>query len=184
METKIKGRKIIASVIGSGIALAQPALAHCPLCTVGAAAAAAGAAYMGVGDGAIGVFIGAFGASTGYWISRILKKKYNRAFIPLQTPAFILVSFLLTAIPVLPLFKGFVPLPLLLFGAYGSFFNRTYLLSTFFIGSMIGAAITSSTPWISSKITLLRKGKFVPFQGIILTFVLLLAAGVLFEVIL
>lgn len=183
MEAK-KGKRLIASVIGSGIALAQPALAHCPLCTVGAAAAAAGAAYFGVSDGAIGVFIGAFGASMGYWISRVVKRKYNRSFFPLQTPAFILGSFLLTVIPILPIFKGFVPLPLLLFGEYGSFFNRTYLLNTFFIGSVIGAVITSLTPWLSSKITLLRKGKFVPFQGIILTFVLLLAAGVLFEVLL
>ena len=148
--------------------------AHCPLCTMGAAAAAGGAAWLGVSKTVIGLFVGAFAVSTGWWVSRIIKKRY----IPFQRAALILFSFITTIWPMMSLMDGFYPLYISLIGSYGSLLNRTYLINLFLVGSLVGGIIVSSTPWMSSKITELRKGKMMPFQGILLTLMLLVVAGV------
>jgi FtsH-binding integral membrane protein len=44
-------------IIVAAIALLPAVSAHCPLCTAGAMLAAGGAAYLGVSNGAIGIFI-------------------------------------------------------------------------------------------------------------------------------
>lgn len=147
--------------------------AHCPLCTVGAAAAAGGALWLGVNLIVVALFIGAFAVSTGWWISRLIKKQCWKY----QKTALIIASFLLTIIPLMPLFPGITPFYLSWGGEYGSLFNRTYLLNTFLIGSILGGAIVSSTPFLSQKITKVR-GKMVPFQGVILTLFLLMIAGI------
>ena len=88
--------------------LMQSAYAHCPLCTAGAAFAAGGAAWIGISKAAIGIFIGAFAVSTGWWASNLLKKKY----IPFQKPLLILFSFAATIIPLIPLcFLAFFKFP-------------------------------------------------------------------------
>ena len=98
--------------------------AHCPLCVVGAGAAAAGAAYLGINPLIIGLFVGAFSMAMGLWVSRwkYLKKQY----FPLQKYVLIIAIFLLTILPILPVIsgptKGFY---LSLFGNYGTLFNRT-----------------------------------------------------------
>lgn len=48
-------------------ALPRATFAHCPLCTIGAGAAAVGAAWLGVSYMVIGVFLGAFGLAIGLW---------------------------------------------------------------------------------------------------------------------
>src|SRR3989339_671279 len=103
--------------------LMQSAYAHCPLCTAGAAFAAGGAAWLGISKAIIGVFIGAFAVSTGWWVSNLLKKKY----IPFQKIVLILVSYIATVLPILPLMPGFYPLLISFSGDYGSLLNRTYL---------------------------------------------------------
>ncbi|NOZ81349.1 MAG: hypothetical protein GXP63_06790 [DPANN group archaeon] len=165
----------------SGLLLGiQTVRAHCPLCTLGAAAAAGGAAYFGVKSAVIGVFIGAFAVSTGWWVSRLIKKQY----IPYQLPALILFSFIATILPMLPMFSGphdvygwYVSLA----GSYGSFLNRTYIINLFLVGSLLGGSVVSVTPWLSKKITEARQGKMIPYQGILLTFGLLLLAGLVLQ---
>ncbi|MBC8500768.1 MAG: hypothetical protein ISS25_00135 [Nanoarchaeota archaeon] len=155
------------------IFLVKKAEAHCPLCTIGAGAAAGGAALLGVNQGVIGVFIGGFAVSMGWWVARLIKKQ----FIPFQKWALILLSFVLTIFPILPIMSDVHATYISIMGDYGSLLNRTYLLNIFLIGSIIGGIIVSSTPWLSSKITKLRKGKMVPYQGIILTLLLLIITG-------
>ena len=155
------------------------AYAHCPLCTIGAAAAAGGAAYLGVNQAAIGIFIGAFAVSTGWWFSNVLK----RQFIPYQRTALIIASFLLTIIPMLPLMKGIAPFLVSLAGGYGTLLNRTYIINFFLFGSIIGGFIVCITPWLSQKFSLARRGKFIPFQGIAMTFGLLLIVAVILQVV-
>ncbi len=160
-------------------ALALPLVrAHCPLCTVGAGAAAAGAMYLGVSTIVIGLFIGAFAISTGYWISKLIKKQY----FPYQNIALILASFLLTIIPIMPLIPGFTPWYISWFGEYGSIFNRTYLLNNFVVGSIIGASIVSLTPSISKKISDYRNTT-IAFQGVILTLLSLIITGVIIHLV-
>src|SRR3989344_6883899 len=93
------------------ISAVEFAAAHCPLCVVGAAAAAAGASYIGINIAAIGVFIGAFAVAMGWWIAKIITKKFpnfklNNALLPIL----IVFSFVTTVIPLMPLFKGISPI--------------------------------------------------------------------------
>lgn len=141
--------------------------AHCPLCTIGAGAAAAGAVYFGVTKAAISVLLGGFAVSMGYWISKSIKKKY----IPYQDSLIILASFILTILPILPIIsqtKGiYIPI-----GQYG----KTYAINLSFYTSIIGGIIVISTPYLSKKITSLRR-KTIPFQGVALTILLLIITG-------
>lgn len=161
--------------------LMESAYAHCPLCTAGAAAAAGGAAWLGVSKIVIGIFIGAFAISIGWWVSNLIKKQY----IPFQKPIIILFSFVSTLFPLLSLeiMRSNYPLLISLSGDYGSLLNRTYILNLFFIGSVIGGFIVSITPWMSSRITAIRNGKMLPYQGIILTFALLIVFSSIIEII-
>lgn len=163
------------------LALVKSAYAHCPLCTVGAAAAAGGAAWLGVSKIVIGVFIGAFAVSIGWWVSNLIKKQY----VPFQRPLIILFSFVTTIFPLLGMevMRSNYPLLVSFFGDYGSLLNRTYILNLFLIGSVIGGFIVSLTPWLSRKITIIRDGKMIPYQGILLTFALLIVSSAIIEVI-
>ncbi len=153
------------------------ASAHCPLCTIGAAAVAGGAAWMGVNHVVIGLFIGAFAMSLGYWIAKLVKKQY----FPLQSFTIITLSYLSTIIPLIPLLKSNYPLFISLFGDYGTWLNKTYLLNLFVVGSLLGGLIVIIGPWLSRKLTAIRSGKMIPYQGVLLTFSLLLLVGVLVQ---
>ena len=148
--------------------------AHCPLCTVGAAAVATGAIWFGVSKLVVALFIGAFAISVGWWIARVIKKRY----IPHQKPVLIILSFILTVLPVLPILNYIYPIYISLTGDYGSLLNRTYIINLSLVTALIGGFIVSIGPWLSSKISKLNNNKILPFQGIILTFVLLIMAGV------
>jgi len=166
-------KKFVFSLFVFLFLLAEKAFAHCPLCTAGAAVAAGGAAWLGVDHVVIGLFIGAFAASTGWWISNIIKKKY----VPFQKTLLIIISFASIVLPILPLMSGIRPYYLSIAGEYGSLLNRTYIINLFFIGSLIGGLIVCITPRLSKKITETR-GKTVAFQGTLLTLALLILVGV------
>lgn len=160
--------------------LAFPVLAHCPLCTVGAAFVAGGAAVFGVHRMVIGVFIGAFAASMGVWFGRAIKKK----IMPFQKTAIVLTSYFLTVLPMWPLLKDAHPLLLNFAGEYGSLLNRTYMVDYFIIGSVIGFFIVIIAPFLSERITSMRKGNHIPYQGTALTFLLLIITGILLQLML
>jgi len=152
------------------------AYAHCPLCTIGAAAAAGGAAYLGVNNAAIGVLLGGFAVSIGWWIGNKIKKK----FFPYQKAAIILISFITTIIPLLPFLKYLRPLYIPFLGQYGT----TLVVDYFLVSSVIGGIIVCITPYLSSKATQLRNGKQIPFQGILMTFILLFMVSALLQFVL
>ena len=146
--------------------------AHCPLCTIGAGAAAAGAVWLGVSKIVVSLFIGAFAMSMGMWFSKIPKKKY----FPFQKSAIIVVIFLTTLLPLTPLFSSIGPLYIPFVGEYG----LTYAVNYSLVSGLFGGLIVFSTPPLSKKITKLRKGKMIPFQGISITFALLIiVAGII-----
>ena len=171
-------RHIISSVAAFALSV-EGAAAHCPLCTIGAVAAAGGAAYFGVNKAIIGIFIGAFAASMGWWIAGLIRKQYFK----FQRAALVIFSYLTTVIPMMPLMKESTPYPvyIMLFGGYGTLLNRTYLFDLFFVGSLIGLGIVSTAPWLSKKMTEARKGKMFPYQGMAITFGLLLIASLIMQ---
>ncbi len=148
------------------------AQAHCPLCTVGAGAAAGTAAYFGVGASVLGAFIAAFAVAVGLWFARVVPKK-----VPLQTPLIVGSSLLLTVLPLNPLLAAYKPLYLPFVGVYGT----TLALNTYLIGAGVGAAILLVSPRVSDWLTELRENK-LPYQTMALTFVLLLLAAIPLQV--
>ncbi len=172
--------KLFLSFLIILLAIMPPVLAHCPLCTAGAAFVAGGAAVLGVHRMVIGVFIGAFAVSMGIWFGRVAKKK----FMPFQKTAIVLASYLLTVLPLMSLLKDSHPLLVNLYGDYGSLLNRTYLVDYFIVGSIIGSPILIIAPYLSNKITSMRKGDHIPYQGMALTFILLIIIGVMLQLML
>ncbi|MBI4148961.1 hypothetical protein HY491_00795 [Candidatus Woesearchaeota archaeon] len=168
-------KPIIASI--SALLLLPAAYAHCPLCTISAGVVAGFAAWMGVSKLVIGLFIGAFGASLGWWLRKYIKKTY----VPFQNTLIILFSFATTIVPLLPVIPDASPLYISLAGDYGSLLNRTYVINQFIVGSLIGLLLISITPLLSKTMTRIR-GTALPFQGMLLTAGLLLIIGILMQV--
>ncbi|MBI4116371.1 rhodanese-like domain-containing protein [Candidatus Pacearchaeota archaeon] len=143
--------------------------AHCPLCTIGAGAAAGAAVWLGVGKVVVALFIGAFAMSIGMWFSKLIKKQY----VPFQKTAIVAIVFLTTLLPLLPFFKAIGPLYLSFIGDYG----KTYAINYSLASSLLGAFVVFISPFASKQISKFRDGKIIPFQGTVLTLSLLVVLG-------
>jgi len=165
----------LALLLTSALLITE-AQAHCPLCTAGVAAAAGVAALLGVKTIVVGLFVGALAVSAGFWVANA-KGLGN-------LPKFVLVaaSYALTVLPLLAALPGVVPVYVSIVGDYGSPLNRVYLLNSLLSGSLIGAAIVALSPRLSGKLTELRGGRRVAFQGVIVTVSLLLIAALILQV--
>ncbi len=166
-------RKLFSIILLTLILLAKTVSAHCPLCTIGAGAAAAGAVWLGVSKIVIGLLIGAFAMSMGMWFARIPKKQ----FIPFQKTLIISILFFTTVLPLLPIFSAVGPLYFSFIGDYG----KTYAVNYSLASSFLGATITFISPSLNQKIKEKRSGKGIMFQGILLTFLLLAIAALIIQ---
>ncbi|MEK7481447.1 MAG: hypothetical protein AAB633_01735 [Patescibacteria group bacterium] len=178
MKRRFSLRSAFLYGAASAIGLSAPAIAyaHCPLCTVGAGALAVLAASLGVNSISIGVFIGAAGLALGLWAARYVKKQYvwgQRSLIGIA-------SFVLTVIPLVPLFRDYTSWYLALAGEYGSLLHRTYLINRFVLGALLGAALLAVAPSVSALLTKVH-GRRVPYQGMAVVAVFLLGAALLIE---
>ncbi len=180
MGMEFSTNKIIISTSAFLLLLVSQVSAHCPLCTAGAIGAAGVAAWLGVKASVVGIFIGAFAASIGWWFSNIIKKRY----IPYQNIVIVVFSFITTVGPISKMFKEVGSYYLNLFGGYGSLFNRTYVYSPFLIGAIVGTVIVSISPYLSKKITVIAGNKKpMHYQGMILMGILLILTSLIFYVI-
>lgn len=174
-------KKLISILPLSGLAsLLVPvkAFAHCPLCTGGAGAAAAVAVLLGVKYGAIAVFMGAFSVALGLWLSHKVKRQYFKY----QNVVLFWAIYLSTLLPLYPFLKGdYLSQYVSLGGGYGSWLNRTYLIDLFIVGSILGSLIVYFSPKLSAYIAKKREGKMIPFQGLVITFILLIATAIIIQ---
>ncbi len=154
------------------------ALAHCPLCTAGAGVLAVLAVSLGISSVIVGVMIGAFALALGMWLAGLPKKKY----IPAQYCILSILIFLGTIIPIMPLIRDYDPLYISWWGKYGTLFHNTYTIDLFLVGVAIGAVIILIAPYVSRLVTTLRKGKFLPYQGVSITFALLIIVSALIQI--
>ena len=99
------------------------------------------------------------------WFAKIVKKKY----LPFQKTAIISIIFLTTIIPLMPIFSAIGPLYIPFVGDYGLTFAFNYSL----LSSFLGGGVVLISPKLNHKIKEKRNGKAIPFQGILLTFLLL-----------
>lgn len=165
--------------VAFSVFIPSPALAHCPLCTGGAGAAAAIAAFFGVKYGAIAVFMGAFATALGLWLAHKVKKQY----IKHQSKILFWVIYLSTLLPLYPFLDGdYVSKFVSVSGEYGSWLNKTYLIDLFWIGAIAGTVIVYFAPRLSQYVTAKRDGKMFKFQGLGITFILLLIAALMLQV--
>jgi rhodanese-related sulfurtransferase len=169
----VKKNFLFLMALGIGVFLIENVSAHCPLCTIGAGAAAAGAVWLGVSKVVVGLFIGGFSMSMGLWMSRLIKKKYFK----FQKELIVVGVFLLTLLPLLPIFSAIGPLHFSFIGEYGKTFAINYSL----ISGLFGGLIVFSSPSLSRKITKKRNGKIIPFQGTMLTIILLIIVGIILQ---
>ncbi|MBI4438718.1 hypothetical protein HY640_02195 [Candidatus Woesearchaeota archaeon] len=164
-------KKAVAAITALLLSI-TPAHAHCPLCTVGVGAAAVTARYFGVNAAVLGVFIGAFGVSTGLWMALKAKK-----LIPFQTPVIVALSFLLTVIPLMGIMPETIYTPLLVAGEPGTALNKVYWLNTMMLGAVIGAAVSTAAYILHISIKKAKGKVLFPYQGVALTLASLLLAG-------
>ncbi len=168
-----KGITLIAIASLFFVFLAENVMAHCPLCTIGAGAAAGAAVWLGVSKVVVALFLGGFAVSMGMWFARIIKKDY----IKYQKAVIILAVFLLTFIPLLPIVKAIGPLYLSFIGEYG----KTYAVNYSLVSGLFGGLLVFISPFLNKKIKDKRNGKGIPFQGTIVTLTLLIIAGLLIQ---
>ena len=153
------------------------ASAHCPLCTAAVGVGAVYANSIGLDISIIGLFIGAFGISTGLWIGKKIKKNYFKFQLPIIT----ISSFLLTIIPLRFISKDNIFLPVIWFGTYGSLFNKVYVIDKLILGGIIGAVITILAYNLHTYIKKVKGKVLFPFQGIAFTLAFLfIATGILY----
>lgn len=161
------------SLIFSFFLFARTALAHCPLCTGAIAVAAVTAKYYGVDTSIIGLFIGAFGVSTGLWVGRVLQKRGWRG----RTWWIALASYLLTVVPLIWLGGDQLYVSLLLWGEPGSLLNNVYSLDALMFGSVVGGVLTVLGLGVHTGVKRKLGRVLFPYQGIVFTLLLLLVAG-------
>jgi hypothetical protein len=170
-------KRLVGTLAIMGFFIPNIAKAHCPLCVAGAGTLAVGAAYLGVNVYVVGVLVGAFALALGLWTTRLVKKNY----IPHQKPVITTLVFFSTIIPISPLIQHYVSFNVYWFGEYGSLFNRTYIINRFLIGCAIGALIMYVSPYLSKEISKLRENKLIPYQGITITFILLIVSSLIMQ---
>jgi len=169
--------KRVLTFVGALALLPTVARAHCPLCTVGAGALAVLAASLGVSSVVVGVLIGAFALALSLWLAKLPKKQY----VPHQPLILGLLIFFGTIIPIAPLIVDYGPLYISLMGEYGGWLHRTYTVNLFLAGVPLGAFLVWIAPYISRKVTALRNGITMPYQGISITIALLVVASVVIQ---
>ena len=153
-------------------------MAHCPLCTGAVGMAAVTAKYYGMDPSIIGLFVGAFGISTGLWFGRWLQKKTGRTYIPFQFAVMTILSFVLTVVPLRFISTDNIYLPLLWWGEPGSMFNKIYWVDKIIFGSVLGGLLTVIGYGVHHLIKQVHGRVLFPFQGIAITLAFLVIAGV------
>ena len=171
-------RFLFWALVGTGLlSVPQGVSAHCPLCTIGAGLAATIAVWLGINIIVVGIFIGAFAIALGLWIGRLIKKQYFKY----QKISLGLISFFATVLPLQPLLESYTSIYISWSGEYGSLLNRTYVIDRFLFGSALGAIIVIAAPYFSNLLTRTRAGKQFSYQGMTITFFLLLGISAIIQ---
>ncbi len=168
------GRIMRLAVVATAplLALARPVAAHCPLCAAATAGGVAATRLLGVDDTVTGTFVGGFVVSTGLWFNNWLRKKKNGGeFLPFQTAIVLLLSVAFTILTFYMAKLIGSPDP-----AY-----RIFGIDKLVLGTLVGTAVTIGAFELHKRIKAANNGKvLMPFQGIIVTLLLLAATGAVF----
>lgn len=150
------------------LALPKLALAMCPLCSAAVGGAAIVAGYYGVDFSIIGLFIGAFGLSTGIWAANWIKTQH----IPHQKKIIVAASLVLTIIPMIPIVPDAFYLPLHILD-----FTKVLWLNKILVGSILGVLISYGAFAVHNKIKQTMGKVLFPYQGVVLPVIALSIAS-------
>jgi len=165
------------SFIISGLFLVPTlAQAHCPLCTAGAGILAVVAASLGVPVIIITTLLGGFALAMGLWFAKIIKKK----FIPYQYHIIAWLVYFATVIPLWPILKEYkiFYMPFIGFDKYA---NKVPV-DLYIAGVILGAIILLVSPFISKKLSVAVGKQIIPFQGVFITFLLMILVPLLVNI--
>ena len=90
----MKNLKYSITLLFTGLLLAKPAYAHCPLCVAGAGAGLSLSRVLGIDDSITGVWMAAFLGAMSFWVDNSVKKTY----IPLQKLVIYIAIFVTTVL--------------------------------------------------------------------------------------
>lgn len=152
----------------TSVALTNTASAMCPLCTAGAAIGLSIARYYGADDTIIGLLLGALAISTAFWLNNVIKKRI-RHVIPLQEPLIIIAIIASTIVPFY--YAGF-------FNGMKGMVDTIFGINRLAFGTVVGGIATYAAVPLSALIK--KRTGHIPFQGVIITFSLLIALSVFF----
>ena len=163
---------LILALVATAL-LSSSAQAHCPLCTAGAGALAMLAASLGVSTAVVGLLVGAFALALGMWLAKLVRGK----MLPRQDGLLTLGIFAATVFPLVPLIREYRAIHIAALGEYGT----TYPVNLYVLGAVIGAALLYSAPSLSRALTAFRGGQLLPFQGMSITLLLLVAGSLILQ---
>jgi hypothetical protein len=159
---------IIATLLLLAAAFIPPVSAHCPLCTAGAAAGVGIARALGVDDGIVGLWLGAFVAASALWIDRLLIKRGIR--YPFQGLILVAISLLSLAIPLY--YAGTITNTAVVKAMPGDYHSVLGLeslgLDKLFSGMVVGTVLITGVFTLSDYITAQRGKRLFAYQGFIL----------------
>lgn len=156
-------------VVSGAVFFPLAAHAHCPLCTAGAGVLAIAAVSLGVPALIISTLLGGFALAMGLWIAKLIKKKYIRY----QDFLLAGVIYVSTVLPLWPVLKEYKTLyaPFLGFDKYAD----KVPVDVYTVGVLLGAALLIIAPYVSKQVSTVAKKQIIPFQGLLITLVLLSA---------
>jgi len=152
-----------------GIFVPSVTYAHCPLCTAGAGILAVIAVSLGVPALIISTLLGGFALAMGIWLAKLIKKKY----IKYQDYFVAGLIYISTVLPLWPILKEYKTLYAPLFG-FDKYADKIPV-DIYLTGAVLGGLILLATPWISNAVSVYAKKQLIPFQGLLITLVLLVA---------
>jgi len=178
MQTKWRYKKTPKYLAFLLIAILVPSVthSHCPLCTAGAGILALIAASLGVPALIIATLLGGFALAMGLWFGNLVKKKYFR----FQDQVIAWGIYVLTVAPLWPVLKEYKILYMPWFGI--DKYAKTIPVDIYILGVVLGAVLLLVTPYISKQITKQVGKQIIPFQGIIITMVLLVLIPLLIDI--
>ena len=118
--------------------------------------------------------MGALALALGLWMATLLKRK----LLPQQDNIIGIFTWATTLLPLQEIFSDYTSIYIDWGGAYGSLFNRTYPINLFLVGGVVGGTMLYLAPWISRGYSGWR-GKTMPFQGMIITFTMLILTSLI-----
>lgn len=166
-------KKLIKALMFSPayLAMATPAHAVCPVCTVAVGAGLGLSRYFGIDDLVSGIWVGGLIISVSLWTSDWLTKKDFKLFKKFNSEQKTILSFAFWILLTYP--------PLTMAGLIGHDLNRVWGIDKIVFGSVIGAIAFVIGVLTDKKLRKIHGKQFFNYQKVVFPVVSLIIASIL-----